>query len=77
MATHCPICNSALLRKATQTKCAFCNMPVVMESDFEGDYEEAEARCQICSAANIFDCILFPVGAHGSYTLCSPLFFVG
>ena len=42
LATHCPICNSALLRKQNQTKCAFCNMPVLIESDFEGRYESED-----------------------------------
>lgn len=41
LATHCPICNSALLKKQKQIMCAFCNMPVVMEADYHGrEYDE-------------------------------------
>ena len=49
LATHCPICNSALLRKQNQTKCAFCNMPVLIESDYEGrtDYEDNAATNKV------------------------------
>lgn len=34
LATHCPICNSALLQKELKVQCASCNMPVMTEEQY-------------------------------------------
>ena len=65
LATHCPICNSALLRKQNQTKCAFCNMPVLMESDYEGHYESENNAATNNNAAGVG-------GVGGGGTTSSP-----
>ena len=35
LATHCPICNSALLQKELKVQCASCNMPVMTQEQYD------------------------------------------
>ena len=35
LATHCPICNSALLQKEMKVHCASCNMPVMTQDQYD------------------------------------------
>ena len=35
LATHCPLCNSALLQKDTKVQCPSCNMPVMTEEQYD------------------------------------------
>lgn len=35
LATHCPICNSALLQKDIKVHCASCNMPVMTQDQYD------------------------------------------
>ena len=35
LATHCPLCNSALLQKDLKVQCPSCNMPVMTEEQYD------------------------------------------
>ena len=35
LATHCPLCNSALLQKELKVQCASCNMPVMTQEQYD------------------------------------------
>ena len=35
LATHCPLCNSALLQKDIKVQCPSCNMPVMTEEQYD------------------------------------------
>ena len=35
LATHCPMCNSALLQRESKVQCASCNMPVLTQDQYD------------------------------------------
>ena len=41
LATHCPICNSALLQKELKVQCASCNMPVMTQEQYDSRGDNA------------------------------------
>ena len=52
LATHCPICNSALLQKELKVQCASCNMPVMTEEQYS-TRAEGSAKLSITNDPNV------------------------
>lgn len=64
LATHCPICNSALLQKELKVQCASCNMPVMTEEQ----YSARPTSDHVTLTANTAD-IQAPVTSTDSHSL--------
>lgn len=52
LATHCPICNSALLQKELKVQCASCNMPVMTEEQYS-TRAEGSAKLSVTNDSDV------------------------